>query len=139
LTGSLCIEGHCGFFTHCGRRFGGGHIATLGKGLQRFWIACRCQQLQALSARWQRYTISMTQEAAELLKKALALPAEERANLASTLIDSLDATVDEHAEAAWQEEVRRRIDDLRSGRVSTVPWEEVQEKARTLLDDQSRR
>jgi putative addiction module component (TIGR02574 family) len=81
----------------------------------------------------------MTQEAAELLKKALALPAEERANLASTLIDSLDATVDEHAEAAWQEEVRRRIDDLRSGRVSTVPWEEVQEKARTLLDDQNRR
>ena len=83
--------------------------------------------------------IDMTQEAAELLKKALALPAEERANLASTLIDSLDATIDEHAEAAWQEEVRRRIDDLRSGRVRTVPWEEVQEKARTLLDDQNRR
>ena len=67
----------------------------------------------------------MTREAAELLKRALALPAEERANLASTLIDSLDATVDEDVEVAWQEEIRRRIDDLRSGRVSTIPWEEV--------------
>jgi putative addiction module component (TIGR02574 family) len=60
---------------------------------------------------------------------------EERANLANTLIDSLDATVDEDVEIAWQEEVRRRIDDLRSGRVNVIPWEEVREKARTLLDD----
>jgi putative addiction module component (TIGR02574 family) len=81
----------------------------------------------------------MTREAAELLKRALALPTEERANLASTLIDSLDATVDEDVEVAWQEEIRRRIDDLRSGRVSTIPWEEVRGKARTLLDDQSHR
>jgi putative addiction module component (TIGR02574 family) len=77
----------------------------------------------------------MTREVAELLKRALALPVEERANLANTLIDSLDATVDEDVEIAWQEEVRRRIDDLRSGRVNVIPWEEVREKARTLLDD----
>jgi putative addiction module component (TIGR02574 family) len=81
----------------------------------------------------------MTQEAAELLKKALALPAEERADLASTLIDSLDATVDENVEAAWQQEIRRRMDDLRSGKVRTILWDDVREKARSLLHDQTNR
>jgi hypothetical protein len=37
----------------------------------------------------------MTQEAAELLKKALSLPASERADLAGSLIESLDDTQDE--------------------------------------------
>jgi len=81
----------------------------------------------------------MTQEAAELLKKALALPAQERADLASTLIDSLDATVDENVEAAWQQEIRRRMDDLRSGKVRTILWDDVREKARSLLHDQTNR
>jgi len=81
----------------------------------------------------------MTQEAADLLKKALALPAEERGDLASTLIDSLDATVDENVEAAWQQEIRRRMEDLRSGKVGAIPWDDVREKARSLLHDQTSR
>ena len=36
----------------------------------------------------------MTQEAQELLQKALALPDNERAELAGNLISSLDTTVD---------------------------------------------
>jgi len=70
----------------------------------------------------------MTQEAAKLLKRALALPAEERADLASTLIDSLDATVDENVEAAWQEEISRRMEDLDSGRVKPVSLEEFRRR-----------
>jgi putative addiction module component (TIGR02574 family) len=77
----------------------------------------------------------MNQEAAELLKRALALPAEERADLASTLMDTLDASFDENVEAAWQEEIGRRMEELRSGKVSTIPWDEVREKARILLHD----
>ena len=46
----------------------------------------------------------MTQEAHELLQKALALPENERAELAGNLIASLDATVDQDADAAWQQE-----------------------------------
>jgi putative addiction module component (TIGR02574 family) len=75
----------------------------------------------------------MTHEAAELLRKALALSENERADLASTLIDSLDTTVDENVEAAWQDEIRRRMEDLRSGKVTAVPWDDVREKARSLL------
>ena len=76
----------------------------------------------------------MMQEAQELLKKALALPDKERADLAGSLIDSLDDTVDENAEAAWQEEVVRRLHEVRSGKVKTTSWNDVRQKGRTLLN-----
>jgi putative addiction module component (TIGR02574 family) len=75
----------------------------------------------------------MMQEAQELLKKALALPDKERADLAGSLIESLDDTVDENAEAAWQEEIVRRLENVQSGRVKTTPWDDVRQKGRTLL------
>jgi len=75
----------------------------------------------------------MMQEAQELLKKALTLPDKERADMAGSLIDSLDRTVDENAEAAWQEEIARRLEEVRAGTVKTTSWNEVQQKAHTLL------
>jgi putative addiction module component (TIGR02574 family) len=73
-------------------------------------------------------------EASELLKQALTLPDKERAELASSLIDSLDPIVDHDAELAWQQEIARRLEDVESGRVKTIPWDEVQRKGRALLD-----
>jgi len=67
----------------------------------------------------------MTQEARELLKKALELPDEDRAALAGSLIESLDASADESAEAAWNQEILRRISDLDSGKAKAVPWSEI--------------
>jgi putative addiction module component (TIGR02574 family) len=61
----------------------------------------------------------MKRDAAEILKEALALPTEARAALAGSLLDSLDAEVDEDAEAAWATEVNRRVAELDSGAVST--------------------
>jgi putative addiction module component (TIGR02574 family) len=75
----------------------------------------------------------MMQEAQELLRKALALPDKERADLAGSLIDSLDDTVDENAEAAWQEEIVRRLEDVQSGKVKTTSWDDVRQKGRTPL------
>jgi putative addiction module component (TIGR02574 family) len=75
----------------------------------------------------------MTQEAHELLQKALALPENERAELAGNLISSLDTAVDPDVDAAWQDEVSRRAREVQSGEVKTVPWEEVRQKGRTLL------
>ena len=74
----------------------------------------------------------MSPETDELLQKAMSLPLEDRAELASSLTDSLDETVDEDAEVAWQEVVRR-MDEIRSGKVKTIPWREVQRKGRALL------
>jgi len=78
-------------------------------------------------------TQGMKQDAQELLKKALALRDKERADLAGSLIDSLDDTVDENAEAACQEEIVRRLEDVQSGKVKTTSWDEVRQKGRTLL------
>ena len=79
----------------------------------------------------------MSEKATTLLKEALALPANERAELASSLIDSLDSTCDEDVEAAWQEEIARRIERLRSGTARTIPWEEVQKKARAIVHEET--
>ena len=64
-------------------------------------------------------------EDTKLLADALKLPIEARAALAAKLIDSLDSEVDEDAEARWSEEIERRLADVDSGRVATVPWSEV--------------
>ena len=53
--------------------------------------------------------------------------------MAGSLIDSLDDTVDENAESAWQEEIARRLEEVRAGTVKTIPWNDVQQKGRTLL------
>jgi putative addiction module component (TIGR02574 family) len=78
-----------------------------------------------LHARFSRYNQRMTQEAAELLKKALSLPVSERADLADSLIESLDETHDPSVEAAWHEEVQRRMADIDSGKVKPISLEEA--------------
>ena len=75
----------------------------------------------------------MSPEIEELLKKAMALTPQARADLASSLIDSLDQTVDEDVEAAWQEEIARRVEELESGKVKTIPWTEVRRRGQDLL------
>jgi putative addiction module component (TIGR02574 family) len=66
----------------------------------------------------------MSPEISELLKRALALPVDERAALANTLLDSLGGP-DESVQEAWDEEVARRIKDLKAGKAVTVPWDQL--------------
>jgi putative addiction module component (TIGR02574 family) len=77
----------------------------------------------------------VTQEANELLRKALTLPPEDRAALAGSLIESLETTTDSFAEQAWSEEIAHRIQDLDSGKAKTVPWEEVRRRISIKLGD----
>ena len=67
----------------------------------------------------------MKDVAAKILDEALRLPAEARAAIADSLIDSLDGEVDPDAEDAWQREIRERIKNLDSGVTKTVPWVEA--------------
>jgi putative addiction module component (TIGR02574 family) len=76
----------------------------------------------------------MTQEVTELLKKALALPAEARAALAGSLLESLDVTVDASAEEEWNEEIARRIQELDSGKVKPIPWAEARRQVSAILN-----
>ena len=76
----------------------------------------------------------MRQDTSDLLKKALALPAEARAALASRLLDSLDDTVDEAAEKEWDKEIARRIQELDSGTVKPVAWAEARRQIAAILN-----
>jgi putative addiction module component (TIGR02574 family) len=58
----------------------------------------------------------------KVVEEALRLPVAARAALAGHLIESLDESVDEDAELAWDKEIARRIADLDKGKIKTVPW-----------------
>ena len=63
----------------------------------------------------------------------LALPVNSRASLARALIESLDETVDDDTEALWVEEIRQRDEDLRSGKATARPVDQVLREARERL------
>jgi putative addiction module component (TIGR02574 family) len=58
----------------------------------------------------------------KVVEEALRLPVAARAALAGHLLESLDESVDEDAELAWDKEIARRIADLDKGKIKTVPW-----------------
>lgn len=76
----------------------------------------------------------MTQDVLDLLKRALTLPAEERAALANTLLDSLEIA-QEAVQEAWDREVARRIKSLKAGEAVTVPWEQLHRELLSSLND----
>jgi putative addiction module component (TIGR02574 family) len=76
----------------------------------------------------------MTEAVSELLKRALALPAEARAALAGSLLESLDETLDASAEEAWSDEIARRIEELDSGKVRPVPWADARRQIAAILN-----
>ena len=70
----------------------------------------------------------MKRDATDILRDALELPPEARAALAGSLLDSLDQTVDEDAESAWEVEIVTRLKELDEGRVQLVPWVEARRR-----------
>jgi putative addiction module component (TIGR02574 family) len=80
----------------------------------------------------------MSPELSDLLKRALALPVDERAALANTILDSLETTNEsatESIEQAWDAEVARRIEDLKAGRAITVPWEQLHRELLAMVNE----
>lgn len=77
----------------------------------------------------------MTQQAQDLLRDALALPPEERADLAAELIASLDGPADDPAEveAAWAAEIERRARRVLNGESAGEPWDNVRRRIATGL------
>ncbi len=62
----------------------------------------------------------------QLEAEARKLPREDRARLAEALISSLDE--ESELEAVWAREIDRRVRELRSGEVKTVPAADVFEE-----------
>jgi putative addiction module component (TIGR02574 family) len=69
----------------------------------------------------------MSRNLQELYHEAAQLPESDRATLAGLLIESLDPASEEAVEAAWSEEIARRVAELDAGTIETIPWEEVRE------------
>ena len=67
----------------------------------------------------------MRSDVLKIIDQALRLPPEARAAIAGSLIESLDGTLDENAEAAWETEVARRVQELDRGERKTIPWSEA--------------
>ena len=61
----------------------------------------------------------------EILRTALELPPDARAMLAGHLLESLDDSEQTEIDAAWSEEIERRIRDIDEGRLKLIPGEEV--------------
>ncbi|MDA0806828.1 MAG: addiction module protein [Planctomycetota bacterium] len=70
----------------------------------------------------------MTPIARQLLESALKLPGSERVALASSLFESLEREQDGQEEdaaivqAEWNNEICKRVEELDSGQVTTIPW-----------------
>lgn len=66
----------------------------------------------------------------EILRKALALPAETRAMLADRLLESLDGPDQKRIDALWVEEAERRMLKIDEGKIETIDGELVMERLR---------
>ncbi len=77
----------------------------------------------------------MTSRAQELLREALTLPSEERADVAAELLASLDDTDPDIAnvEAAWAAEIEKRARRVLAGESPGIPWEDVRRRAEAEL------
>jgi putative addiction module component (TIGR02574 family) len=80
----------------------------------------------------------VTPEVSKLLEQALAISVEEQEVLANSLISILGGEFDEGraeegVEQAWAEEIKCRVDDIRSGKTKMIPYEEVRRRLAARL------
>jgi putative addiction module component (TIGR02574 family) len=73
---------------------------------------------------------AMPKTLSEVTRDAADLPAVERLKLARILLDlsESDAEPQDEIQAAWDNEIEERIQDLKSGKAKGVPLEEVKRK-----------
>ena len=70
----------------------------------------------------------MTKGTQAVLADALRLDSAVRAELAAEILASLDGPADPDAEAAWNDEIDRRIEAIEAGTIRLEPWEQVKRR-----------
>ena len=75
----------------------------------------------------------MTAATTKLEEKILSLPCEDRIYLVEKLLKSLNSPSREEIAKAWAEESERRIDEIESGKVQTIPGEQVFQEIRKRI------
>ncbi len=74
----------------------------------------------------------MSANTEKILEQALSLNESERAELANSILESLEPT-DPDADSLWADEIKRRVEDLKAGRVETISWSEVRSELEAKL------
>lgn len=69
----------------------------------------------------------------ELFNEAISLPIEIRAKLVEKLLLSLNPSQKE-IDKLWAKEAEKRVEEIRSGKVKTIPGKEVFKKIRARLN-----
>jgi putative addiction module component (TIGR02574 family) len=76
----------------------------------------------------------MSPQFAALESQVRQLPPEERARLAEVLLESLLEASSPTIEAAWDAEIRTRVEAYERGELELIPAEEVFARARKLAE-----
>ncbi len=79
------------------------------------------------------YLENMALTVNKILGEALMLPPASRASLAEKIVESIEADIEPEIERAHLDEVKRRREDVRSGKVRLIPGDEAMRRARRLL------
>lgn len=70
----------------------------------------------------------MGNAAREFFEAAVQLDPLERVALIEMLVESLDPDPEDNAEASWLRELDRRIAELDTGGVKSVPWKDLRDR-----------
>lgn len=61
----------------------------------------------------------------DIIREALTLPPEARADLAERLLDSITPREEADLDEAWATEAERRLDEYEAGKIQSIPADEV--------------
>ncbi len=69
----------------------------------------------------------------QIAHDALQLAPAQRAELADFLVESLASAPPDEIQRLWLDEASKRLDEARSGKIKTLPGEDVLAEARRLV------
>ena len=69
----------------------------------------------------------------QITEVALALPSDARALLADRLVESLDPITDDAIRDLWAQEALRRLEEIRSGKVESIPGDVALARIHALI------
>jgi putative addiction module component (TIGR02574 family) len=69
----------------------------------------------------------------QIVHDALQLTPTQRAEVADILVESLESTPPDEIQRLWLDEANRRLAEVRSGNIQTIPGDEVLAEARRLI------
>ena len=75
----------------------------------------------------------MSTKVEQLAEQAMNLPGESRARLADLLVEILDADTLTEIDQLWLSEAKRRRDEVRAGKVQTIPGDQALQRVRDSL------